>query len=257
VGLFNQYEGLIGRLAKPLSEDSQHFKPVDGSYSPYGAIYGTSTNLIEDMALKTVQLDAMTQFALEDVFADVNPGDDRLAWVNGWRKLPHVDEAVQRLYEYPRQYADDFFARVEQALKKRISDREADDALKIGCLIAAPGDDLDAGSKKSQITDLPVRYIRSSDEAIVAARQAESCDDAQLLRDRQEGYFVVSYRTSGGWLAIKKDMLTEVLGAGCDVNLVGLPIESAGVFRLMCPGLVTSDGVQGGQASMPPSIVKA
>jgi hypothetical protein len=252
--LFHAYQAQMARLAKPLHEDCRNFRPVDGAYSPYGAIFGTPTNLIEDMALKTLRLDAMTQFSLEDVFADVSPGDERLAWVNGWRNLPHVDEAVQKLYEYPEQFAADFFARVDRALEMRVSDHDADAAFRTGRLVASRSDDLDIDSPASPIIDLPVRYIRSSDRAIVAAGSAELLEEAQLLRDRSEGYFVVSYATSGGWLAIKKDMLTEVLGTGRDVRLVGLPVAVAGIIELMCPGLVKPGGNECDQASMPPSI---
>lgn len=241
VELFHAYAVQIGRLAEPLHEDSRNFRPVDDVYSPYGAIYGTPTNLIEDIALKTLQLDAMTEFALEDVFADVRPGDARLGWVNGWRKLPHVDEAVQKLYEYPQQFAEDFFARVDRALEQRVSGRQVGDTYQTGHLTLAHGDESSLDSK-SPITDLPVRYLRSSDAAIVAAGHAESQDESQLLRDRHEGYFVVSYPTSGGWLAIKKDMLTEVLGQGSHVNLAGLPVSGLGVCQLMCADLATPQG---------------
>src|SRR5262249_9804849 len=69
VQLLQEYEARSRRLAKPLYDDCQHFRPVDGAYSPYGVLYGFSSNLIEHMAFKTIQLDAMTHFSLEDVFA--------------------------------------------------------------------------------------------------------------------------------------------------------------------------------------------
>jgi hypothetical protein len=73
---------------------------------------------------------------------------------------------------------------------------------------------------------------------LVAAHKAEAYDETQLLNDRREGKFVVSYRTPGGWLAITKAVLTEVLGEGRDVRVVGLPREAADALKLMCPGLV-------------------
>ena len=69
---------------------------------------------------------------------------------------------------------------------------------------------------------------------MVAAHRAESYDEAQLLTDRSEGKFLVSYKTPGGWLAITKTVLTEVLGAGHDAKIVGLPPVAAGVLKLMC-----------------------
>ena len=73
---------------------------------------------------------------------------------------------------------------------------------------------------------------------MVAAHKADPCDETQLLSDRQEGRCVVSYKTPGGWVAITKTILTEVLGAGRDVKIIGLPPEAAGVLKLVCPSLV-------------------
>src|SRR6185503_4152667 len=42
VQLLQEYEARIRRLSKPLSDDCQHFRPVDGAYSPYGVLYGFS-----------------------------------------------------------------------------------------------------------------------------------------------------------------------------------------------------------------------
>ena len=111
----------------------------------------------------------------------------------------------------------------------------------VACSIL-PGDDLQADSKVSLIPDLPVQYIRSSDMQIVAAHKADSYDQTHLLHGRLEGEFVLSYKTSGGWVAITKDILTEVLGAGHDVKIVGLPRVAVGVLRLMCPNLVILPG---------------
>ena len=232
VQLLQEYEARISRLSKPLYDDCQHFRPVDGAYSPYGVLYGFSSNLIEHMAFKTLQPDAVTHFSLEDVFAD--GGADKLAWVSGWRKLPHIKREMAKLFEYPQQFAEDIFARIEHALRRRVSDGEANAAVQTGRLFILPGDDLQA--------DLPVQYIRSSDMQIVAAHKAESYDQTHLLHSRLEGEFVLSYRTSGGWVAITKDILTEVLGAGHDVKIVGLPLVAAGVLRLMCPHLVILPG---------------
>jgi hypothetical protein len=71
----------------------------------------------------------------------------------------------------------------------------------------------------------------------VAANQAHAYDPAQLLRDRQEGMFLISYETAGGWVAVSKDILTDVLGAGHDVKITGLPPVVAARLQLMCPQL--------------------
>ena len=236
VQLVEEYAARIGRLSKPLSEDCPHFRPVDGAYSPYGVIYGFSSNLIEHMALKTLQPDAVTRFGLEDVFTGGEA--DKLDWVSGWRKLPHIDKAVEKLFDYPQQFAEDIFDRIEHELRKCVSDGEANDVARTGRLFIAPEDDRRADPNASAVPDLPVRYIGSSDSEIVAAQRADSYDQTQLLHDRLEGYFLVSYETSGGWVAVTKDILTEVLGAGRDAKIVGLPPTAAAVLRLMCPTLV-------------------
>ena len=123
-------------------------------------------------------------------------------------------------------------------LRRRVSDDEANAAVQTGRLFILTEDDLQADSKVSLIPDLPLQYIRSSDMQIVAAHKADSDDQTHLLRGRLEGEFVLSYKTSGGWVAITKDILTEVLGAGHDAKIVGLPRVAVGVLRLMCPNLV-------------------
>lgn len=254
VDLVHEYEALIGRAAQPLLDDCQHFRPVAGAYSPYGAIYGTPTNLIEDMALKAAQREAVKRFSLEDVFADGDADGSKLAWISGWRDLPHIDPQVRKLYEYPQRFAVDMFERIDQALHRRVAEGETSGSTGAGRLFAVSEDDSQADAEAAQASDLPVRYIGSSDAQIVADGRAEPYDEAQLLRDREEGHFVVSYRTSGGWVAIKKDILTDVLGAGHDMKIVGLPREAVGVLRLMCPNKVVPAAHQ---ASAPPSILKA
>ena len=110
--------------------------------------------------------------------------------------------------------------------------------MQTGRLIIFPSDDRPADSKASLIPDLPVRYIGSSDMQIVAAHKADYRDEPDLLSDRREGKCLLSYETSGGWVAITKAILTEVFGAGRDVKIVGLPPLAVGVLRLMCLDLV-------------------
>jgi hypothetical protein len=69
----------------------------------------------------------------------------------------------------------------------------------------------------------------------VAGNRARACDRLRLLRDRLEGHFILSYQSAGGWVAIRKDFLTQVLEAGNDVKIVGLPAAAADVLSLMFP----------------------
>jgi hypothetical protein len=216
VHLLHEYEERIRRLSKPLYADCLHFRPVAGAYSPYGVLYGFSSNLIEHMAFKTLQPDAVTRFSLEDSFSDGDVG--KLAWVSGWRTLPHIKPEMAKLFEYPQQFAEDIFARIEHAFRTGIS------AVQTGRLFLVPGGDLQANPE----------VLRKYEQK-------------QLLDSRLEGEFLLSYRTSGGWVAISKDILTEVLGTGRDVKIMGLPPAAAGVLKLMCPNLVIQHpgGVQG------------
>ncbi len=236
VQLLQEYALLMERLSKPLHDDCPHFRPVAGTYSPYGVIYGFSSNLMEHMALKSLQPDAPTHFSLEDVFTDGGDSVGKLAWVRGWRNLPHIRQEVQRLFDYPQQFAENIFGRIEQALRTS-GGGEPQAAAQTGHLFILSGEDPTTDSRASLIADLPIQYIGSSDPKIVTEQRAHSYDQTRLLHDRQEGTFVVSYQTSDGWVAITKDILTEVLGTGRDVKIVGLPEVAAGVLRLMCPGL--------------------
>ena len=246
VQLLQEYQVRIGRLSKPLHDDCPRFQPAAGAYSPYGVLYGFSSDLIEHMAFKTLQSDGVKRFSLEDVFTGGEANTDKLAWVSGWRTLPHLKREVEKLFDYPQQFAEEMFDRIGQALRKRVGDGEANAAVQTGRLFILPGDHLQADSRASLLPHLPVRYVGSSDRQIVAAHQAEFHDETDLLSDRREGKCVLSYKTPGGWVAITKDILTEVLGEGRDVKIVGLPTVAVGVLKLMCPNLVVLP------ASIPP-----
>jgi hypothetical protein len=242
VQLLKEYGAFMDRLMQPLRDDFPRFRPVGGGCSPYGVIFGLPSHLIEHMALKALQHDAETRFSLEDVFDD--RGDDagtnaaKLAWVNGWRKLPHIDREAQRLYDYPQQFAAEVYGRIESELAGK------GNGSRTGRVYIASGDD---------IPELPARYFVSSDKQIVAAHKGEPYDREQLLAGRREGHFLVSYAMPGGWIALKKDLLTEVLGAGRDARIVDLPHDAAQVLRLMCGDLLIPANVAD-QASLPPSI---
>ena len=236
VKLLQQYAAQINRLSKPLYEDCPQFRPVEGAYSPYGVIYGFSSNITEHMALKTLQSDPVTHFSLEDAFAEGDSG--KLAWVSGWRKLPHIDPQVQRLFDYPQQFAEAIFDRIEHALRRNVANAEPNTSIPTGRLFILHENDAPIESTTALVPELPVRYIESSDAETVAAHRAHACEQPRLLHDRQEGMFAISYPTSSGWTAITKDFLTEILGAGRDVKITGLPGAAAEVLRLMCPNLV-------------------
>jgi hypothetical protein len=249
VGLLRAYEALIGRVSKPLCDDCPQFRPVEGAYSPYGLLYGFSSNLIEHMALRSLLPDPVTRFSLEDVFVGGDAG--KLAWVSGWRRLPHLTREVERLFDYPQQFAVDVFDRIERALRRRASDSQEKPAVRTGRLFISAAGDPENDSNMSTIPDLPVRYISSSDLQLVAAHKASPIDETDLLSDRREGRCVLSYQTPHGWAAISKTILTEVLGAGRDVKIVGLPAAAIAVLQLMCPELVVAPENAHNSASRP------
>ena len=236
--LLAEYKALIARVSTALHDDCARFRPVEGSYSPYGVLYGFSSQLLEHMALKASQPDAITRFTLEDVFVDGQA--DKRAWVDGWRKLPHVPRDVAKLFEYPPQFAIDMYGRIERALRRNVS-AEKDSAIKNGRLWLVVDGAANVDTSTSATPVMPSQFILSSDRRVVAAHRAQACDEAQLWHSRQEGEFLVSYGTSGGWTAVTKDVLTEVLGAGRDAQVVGLPRDAARVLSLMCAGLVVID----------------
>src|SRR4029079_18714247 len=173
-----------------------------------------STDLLEHMAFKTLQPDAVAHFGLEDVFTAGDAG--KLAWVSGWGHAPHLTPEVTRLFVYPQQFAEDVFARLEQALRRHVFDGEADADTRTGRVIILPDDHPDADG----------------------AHRAEAYDEQQLLNDRREGRCLLSYETPGGWVAITKGVLTDMLGAGRDLKIVGLPPAAAEALKLACPNLV-------------------
>ena len=249
VRLLHEYGQRIGRAAKPLLDDCRAFRPVQGAYSPYGVLYGFSTNLIDHMVLKASQPDALTHFSLEDVFAGEPAAGGKLAWVNSWRKLPHLTRDVASMFDYPQQFAEDVFNRIEQALCTRVA-ADSNATATTGRLYVVTGD-LPHGDSPASVPELPIRYIGSSDQALVAVQRAEYCDEPRLLSDRQEGRCVVSYQAPGGWVGISKALLTEVLGAGHDANIIGLPRDAAGTLALMCPGLLATTPHDTGRQSAP------
>jgi hypothetical protein len=119
-----------------------------------------------------------------------------------------------------------------------VSGAEENAVVQTGRLFILREGDLQAGSTAARMPDLPVRYIGSSDRQLVATHKAEYRDEPHLLSDRREGRCVLSYKTPGGWVTITKTILTEVLGAGHDVKLTGLPTAAADVLKLMCPNHV-------------------
>lgn len=230
--LLEQYKALLSRLALPLLEDCTRISTAQHAYSPYGALYGFASNLLELMAFKTLQLDAGIRFGLEDVFTcgDVS----KRTWVNEWRRLPHIKPEVVKQFEYPEAFVADISVRIEQALRKRVGAAGGEAAISCGHLhLPTVG-----ASATGSIPALPLRYILASDPQLLAAQQATAQEADDLVHCRLEGEFLVSVATDGGWMALNKDLLTDVIGKGLDARIAGLPQGAVSVLQLMCPGLI-------------------
>jgi hypothetical protein len=215
VNLVERYIELIRQLAPLLHEDLPSFRPMPGHYSPYGVMYGFSSNILEHMTLKAMQPGAEIRFSLEDVFNGEPCTEAKLAWVSGWRQLPHVPAEVLKLYEYPQQFAEAIYNRMEPVLRKHAASSGRNSA-QTGKL------HLDSGA--AGVTSLPAQYVRTA--------------DPKILSDRQEGMHLVSYETTTGWVAVSKDVLTSVIGEGISTRIDSLPEDAAQSIRLMYSGLI-------------------
>jgi hypothetical protein len=147
-----------------------------------------------------------------------------------------VPREVAKLFQYPQRFAEEVYARIEQALRERAAD-EPNATARHGRLVVeiahGPRD-----PKREQPPLLPNHYVLSDDAELVAAGKAVRCDSTKLFLSRQEGELLVSYETPGGWVGISKDVVTAVLGAGHDAR-VALPRDAARRLKLLWPGGVS------------------
>lgn len=233
LALLQRYAGLLPSLLQPLLDDLQRSRHAAHDYLPQGALFGFSSNLLELMAFKTLQLDSELRYGLEDVFT---PGDaSKREWVNSWRRLPHVKPEVAQQYEYPQDFVDAMLTRVQRVLQQRLAaEWTAPTAGRLQLLSQGAA----WPSALQQVQDLARPFVLASDAAEVATGRAAAMDAGDLQHCRMEGEFLVSYATTAGWVAIGKDLLTDVLGAGHDARLAGLPPAAANTLCLMCPALV-------------------
>lgn len=232
--LVQRYRTLMAQLARPLLDDCPRFRPVPGSYSPYGVMFGFSANILEHMTLKSLQPESATSFSLEDAFAAEEPGSGKLAWISGWRRLPHVSGDVLQMYEYPQRFAEQMFERIDRTLRERGDVAATTRTGRLFLHGASAGNSTPA----AQALELPSRFVQSSDPALVTACRALYREAARILDDRREGMHLVSFQTAQGWVAISKDLLSEVLGNGQDAQAGWLPQDAARVLQTLYPELV-------------------
>ena len=157
--------------------------------------------------------------------------------MNGWRKLPHIDREVQRLYDYPQQFAEDIYDRIEQELRRRDSNDGAHAVARTGRLYIVSGDDPQADSKASAIPELPARYFGSSDRQIVAAHKAEPHMTGRNCSRDGERAFPSQLRNARRMDCPQEGPAHGGLGSR-DAKIVGLPAAAAEALTLMCPALI-------------------
>jgi hypothetical protein len=223
--LLQEYRARLQRVAPALLQDSRRCRPDAEGYSPYGALYGFASNLLELMALRTLLPEAAAPWGIEDVFARGDAA--RRQWVHTWRRLPHVRAEVAQQYDYPQDFVEALQARIERCLERCVA---AETAPACGRLLLGAA----AGTAQA----LPPEYLLSSSAALLASGQATQQDEDDLLHCRVEGEFLVSWQLDSGWAGLSKDLLTTLLGQGSDIRIDILPPEAAAVLALMCPGLV-------------------
>ncbi|HEY0963354.1 MAG TPA: hypothetical protein VGE69_13465 [Pseudomonadales bacterium] len=228
--LLAQYGQLMAALAASLHADCTQHAPHSDAWSPYGALYGFASNLLELIAFRTLARDAVPEFGMEDVFT--NGDARRREWASGWRRLPHIRPEIAEQFAFPQDFADTIHARVAAALQRGAGTQ---DRAPMGRLFVGTDDALDspASLAAAQAPALSPRYVVSSDPQYVAAGHATRKDEADLLHCRNEGEYLVSFATESGWTAVTKDLLSDVLGAGSDARISCLPAAPAAILRLM------------------------
>lgn len=232
VALIAAYADTLSRVIEPLRADCPGFRPPAQGYSPLGAIYGTPSNLTEFMVMKTLQPDADIRFSIEDAFINGTEATGRRAWADGWRKLPHIAAEIQRLYDYPQQFSEALFERFARAFNRGVAGAGNTADVTRGRLVPVIAGEKGANAD-ADLPELPARFVVSSDNSWVASERATYCEESDLLRDRQEGHFLVSFQTDNGWIAIHKDVLTEVIGAGESFRVSNVPADVPSRLRLM------------------------
>lgn len=231
--LLAQYADLMPRLAAPLLADCARSAPHPDAWSPYGALYGFASNLLELIAFRTLARDALPEFGIEDVFTD---GDARKReWAEGWRRLPHIRPEIAQQFAFPQEFAEAIHARLVTALQRRASGigAPARGRLLVGMDDAKAHAEGSAQAAAAPVSELPPRYIVSSDPQWVAAGNAVAKDEADLLHCRNEGEYLVSFASESGWTAVTKDLLSDVIGNGRDARIDSLPAAPAAILRLM------------------------
>jgi hypothetical protein len=235
----SRYGELIHRLAASLAEDAAAFQPAGNGYSPYGIAYGFSSDIIGNMALRTLIAKTPFDFSLEDAFVGSSNAEDKLAWTKAWKTGRRASGELAIL-EYSDEFAAQIYERMMGALRGRSALGHGRDGSQRprGRLFVLP--------KSVEVESLADGLMP---EGIVPAQEfVRSTADGYAMKnidhDRREGRCLVSYESDGEWVAISKSVLTYIMGQGKDALITDSPPRAVEVLRLTCPGVVVLPGDQ-------------
>jgi hypothetical protein len=224
-----RYGELIGRLAKPLADDAAMLAPAPEGFSPYGIIYGFSSDILGNMAMRALIAKSSVAFSLEDAFIASPDTATRIAWTTTWKSAFH-EGGERAILEYSQEFAEQIHQRLVAALDALTTDDQP--RPRSGRLFVAPAS-VDIGALPR--ATVPEGVV-PADEFVYSTTDQDH--DHDLAFDRKEGRCLVSWQADGGWVALSKSLLTYVMAQGQDALVTNIAPEAIDVLRLTCPGVV-------------------
>ena len=228
----SRYGELIGRLAKSLEDDAATLAPSPDGYSPYGISYGFASDILGNMAMRSLIAKSSIEFSLEDAFTASDKRETRSAWTTAWKSAFH-EGGERAILEYSQEFAEQIYRRLRETLHA-LTTPDDRPRLPAGRLFVVPSP-VAAGSLGDSV--LPEGVV-PADEFVYGTADQDGTYD--IAFDRKEGRCLVSWETDGEWLAVSKSILTYVMGQGKDALVTGIAPEAIEVLRLTCPGVVVA-----------------
>lgn len=229
----SRYGELIGRLATSLADDAPQCAPSQNGYSAYGIIYGFSSDILGNMAVRTLISKSSVEFSLEDAFVGRGDAETRSAWTMAWRSRFH-EGGERAILEYSDEFAEQIWERLMKALHACTtrSSESHEAPLPTGRLFVVPS----SVTVASLPDDLLPEGVVPAQEFVYGTADRDPQHD--IAYDRKEGRCLVSYESDGEWFAISKGVLTYIMGVGKDALITGIAPKGIEVLRLTCPGVI-------------------
>lgn len=226
----SRYGELIARLASSLEDDALRLAPAPDGYSPLGIVYGFSSDILGNMAMRTLIAKSALAFSLEDAFVASDDSAVRLAWTTPW-KSPFHEGGARAILEYSPDLAEQIYQRLRRALHALTAPTEQPHR-PTGQLFVIPSS---VATDPLTADRLPEGVVPAQEFVYSTADQGQSRDVAY---DRKEGRCLVSYQSDGEWVAVSKSVLTHVMDQGRDAVITGIDPKAIEVLRLTCPGVI-------------------